>query len=394
MAVNTMGIQDAYALIAELHLQATGRKVLTPVNTVDFISVAQATLQNGYEPVLNAISQFIGRTLVAVRPYDRKFKGLENSAERWGGIIRKLSFADRDPISNPSFTLTEGGTVDQFSIRKPKVLETRYVGSDIWQGQYTITTRQLELAFSGPEEFARFMSGLMSHFANEREQWLEEMSRITLVNFMGALNVLGTGHVIHLLTEYNNALGLTGSDALTAQTVRQPANYPAFVRWMYARVNTLSRMMTERSELFQQPITGMPILRHTPVEDQRIYIDADLLSHMEAEVLADTYHNNYLSLAETEAVSYWQNIQSPNDISVQPVYTDSNGLVASFPTDVTLTDVVGVMFDRDAVGYNIYQDTLEASPYNAKGQYYNLFNNVRIQYQNDVTEKGILLVLD
>lgn len=390
MAVNTMGIQDAYALIAELHLQATGRKVLTPVSTVDFISVAQATLANGYEPVLNAISQVIGRTLVAVRPYDRKFKGLETSAERWGGIIRKLSFADKDPISNPSFTLTEGAAVDQFVVRKPVVLETRYVGSDIWQGQYTITTKQLELAFSGPEEFARFMSGLMTHFANEREQWLEEMSRITLANFMGALHILGTGHVIHLLTEYNTATGLT----LTATTVRQPANYPAFVRWMYARVNTLSRMMTERSQLFQQTITGYPILRHTPVADQRIFLDADLLSHMEAEVLADTYHDNYLSMAETEAVSYWQNIQSPNSISVTPVYIDSTGAVVTNAANQAVSNIVGVMFDRDAVGYNIYQDTLDASPYNAKGQYYNLFNNVRIQYQNDVTEKGILLVLD
>lgn len=390
MAVNTMGIQDAYALIAELHLQATGRKVLTPVSTVDFISVAQATLANGYEPVLNAISQVIGRTLVAVRPYDRKFKGLEVSADRWGGIIRKLSFADRDPISNPSFTLTEGAAVDQFVVRKPVVLETRYVGSDLWQGQYTITTKQLELAFSGPEEFARFMSGLMTHFANEREQWLEEMSRITLVNFMGALNILGTGHVIHLLTEYNTATGLT----LTATTVRQPANFPAFAKWCYARVNSLSRMMTERSQLFQQVITGYPILRHTPIEDQRIFLDADLMSHMEAEVLADTYHDNYLTLADTEAVSYWQNIQSPNSISVTPVYIDATGTVVTNAANQAVSDIVGVMFDRDAVGYNIYQDTLDASPYNRKGQYYNLFNNVRIQYQNDVCEKGILLVLD
>lgn len=390
MAVNTMGIQDAYALIAELHLQATGRKVLTPVSTVDFISVAQATLANGYEPVLNAISQVIGRTLVAVRPYDRKFKGLEVSADRWGGIIRKLSFADRDPISNPSFTLTEGAAVDQFVVRKPVVLETRYVGSDLWQGQYTITTKQLELAFSGPEEFARFMSGLMTHFANEREQWLEEMSRITLANFMGALHILGTGHVIHLLTEYNTATGLT----LTATTVRQPANFPAFAKWCYARVNTLSRMMTERSQLFQQVITGYPILRHTPVQDQRIFLDADLMSHMEAEVLADTFHDNYLTLADTEAVSYWQNIQSPNSISVTPVYVDSTGSVVTNAANQAVSNVVGVMFDRDAVGYNIYQDTLDASPYNAKGQYYNLFNNVRIQYQNDVTEKGILLLLD
>lgn len=390
MAVNTLGIQDAYALIAELHLQATGRKVLTPVSTVDFISVAQATLVNGYEPVLNAISQVIGRTLVAVRPYNRKFSGLEMSTERWGGITRKLSFADRDPISNPSFVLTEGAAVDQFVVRKPVVLETRYVGSDIWQGQYTITTKQLELAFSGPEEFARFMSGLMTHFSNEREQWLEEMARVLLANFMAALNILGTGHVIHLLTEYNAATGLS----LTSTTVRQPANFPAFARWCYARINMLSKMMEERSQLFQQVITGYPILRHTPVEDQRIFLDADLMAHMEAEVLADTYHDNYLSAAGTEAVAYWQNIQSPDEISITPVYIDATGTVVTNAANQAFDDIVGVMFDRDAVGYNIYQDTLDASPYNAKGQYYNLFNNVRIQYCNDVTEKGILLLLD
>ena len=115
---------------------------------------------------------------------------------------------------------------------------------------------------------------------------------------------------------------------------------------------------------------------------------------MEAEVLADTFHDNYLTLADTEAVSYWQNIQSPNSISVTPVYVDATGTVVTNAANQAVSNVVGVMFDRDAVGYNIYQDTLDASPYNRKGQYYNLFNNVRIQYQNDVTEKGILLVLD
>ena len=390
MAVNTMGIEDAYALIAELHLQATGRKVLTPVSLVDFISVAQSTLQNGYEPVLNAISQIVGRTLVAVRPYNRKFAGLEVSAERWGGITRKLSFADRDPISNPSFTLTDGASVDQFVVRKPVVLETRYVGSDLWLGQYTITTKQLELAFSGPQELANFMSGLMTHFSNEREQWLEEMARASVANFMGALNILGTGHVIHLLTEYNTATGLT----LTSTTVRQPSNFPAFARWCYARIEMLSKMMSERSQLFQQVITGYPILRHTPVEDQRIFLDADLMAHMDAEVLADTFHDNYLRRANTESVTYWQNISSPNEISVTPVYIDATGTVVSNAANQAFDDIVGVMFDRDAIGYNIYQDTLETSPYDAKGQYYNLFNHVRIQYQNDVTEKGILLLLD
>ena len=388
MSVNTMGIEQAYTLIATLHSMATGRTSITPTSESDFISVAQATLANGYEPVMNAISQVIGRTLIAVRPYERKFGGLEMSAERWGAIVRKISFIDTPALANPTFALVDGQPVDQFVVKKPQVLETRYVGSDIWQGQYTIFTRQLDVAFQSSSEFASFMSGLMMHFANEREQWLESMARATVANFIAAKNQLNNG-VIHLLTEYNTATGLT----LTAKTVRQPANFPAFVRWLYARVEELSKKMTERSELFQLQLTGKPIVRHTPVADQKIYILADYLAHMEAEVLSDTYHDNYLKLADVEAVGYWQAIDKPASLTVTPALIDASGAIDTGTSQV-MTAVLGVMFDRDAIGYNIYQDTLDSSPYNAKGQYYNLFNNVRIQYQNDLTEKGIVLLLD
>ena len=389
MAVNTMGIEQAYSLIASLHEMATGQKTVTPTDESSFISVAQATLVNGYDPVLNAISQVIGRTLIAVRPYRRKFGGLEMTAERWGAIIRKINFIDTDPIANPTFALVDGSPVDQYVVKKPQVLETRYVGSDIWQGQYTIFTRQLDVAFQSAAEFASFMSGLMMHFSNEREQWLENMSRAAVANFIAGKNIIGGDGVVHLLTEYNTATGLS----LTATTVRQPANFPAFVRWLYARVEELSKKMAERSVLFQQQITGKPIIRHTPVEDQKVYILADFMAHMQAEVLSDTYHDNYLRLADTEAVGYWQAIDTPDALTVTPVYIDKTGAVAT-GTSQAMTNVVGVMFDRDAIGYNIYQDTLDSSPYNAKGQYYNLFNNVRVQYQNDFTEKGIVLVLD
>ena len=151
--------------------------------------------------------------------------------------------------------------------------------------------------------------------------------------------------------------------------------------------------MTERSVLFQQAITGADIIRHTPVEDQRIYILADFLAHMEAEVLSDTYHDNYLKMADVEAVGFWQAIDTPDSLTVTPALIDASGAIDTGTSQV-MTDVIGVMFDRDAIGYNVAQDELVSSPYNAAGQYYNLFNHVRVQYQNDLTEKGIVLVLD
>ena len=93
-----MGIEQAYLLVKELHEQATGRKVLTAVDGSNFISVAQATLQAGTEPLLNAISTVLTKSLIAVRGYNSKFGGLEYSADRWGGITRKINFADTDQL--------------------------------------------------------------------------------------------------------------------------------------------------------------------------------------------------------------------------------------------------------------------------------------------------------
>lgn len=392
MSVNTMGIEQAYQLIAQLHSMATGQTSITPTDERDFISVAQATLVNGYDPVINAISQVIGRTIIAVRPYRRKFAGLEMTAERWGGIIRKINFADRNAGSEPTYALVDGQPVDQYVVRVPDVLETRYVGSDAWMAHYTIFTKQLDMAFRSGPEFAAWMSGLMMHASNEFEQYLENIARATLANFIAAKNIIAGDGVVHLLTEYNTATG--ASPAYTATTIRQPNVFPAFCRWCYARIGELSEKMTERSQMFQQVITGKPIMRHTPVADQKIYILSDILKHMEAEVLSTTYNDNYLSLADVEGVGFWQAIDTPDELSVQPVYIDATGAIVSNAANQAMTDVVGVMFDRDAIGYNVYDDTVVASPYNSFGQFYQLVHHARVQYQNDFTEKGVVLLLD
>ena len=391
MAVNNMTKEQCYSLIAALHNQATGNNTLAPTDLSSFISVAQATMAAGTETTLNAISQVVGKTLIAVRPYDEKFKGLQMSADEWGGIIRKINYADRGPETDNVYNTTDGVAVDPYVVRKPTILETRYVGSDVWQGSYTIFEQQLKTAFTSPDNFGSFMTGLMTHFMNERTQWFENLKRSMLSNAITAIDDAGlTGSQIHLLTEYNTATGLS----LTATTVMQPANFPGFMKWVYARISQLSRLMSERSELFQQKITGYDIYRHTPVQDQRIYVEASFLDQFDAMVIADTYHDNFLRYADVEGVSFWQAIDSPRDVSSKPVYVDNTGAVKVASANVAVSDVVGVMFDRDALGYNIYNESLNATSLNPKGLYYNLFSHSDVQLEFDITEKMIVLLLD
>ena len=58
--------------------------------------------------------------------------------------------------------------------------------------------------------------------------------------------------------------------------------------------------------------------------------------------------------------------------------------------DVTGT-IAGVMFDRDACGYNLYQNTVEPTPFNPRGEYYNLFAHTRARLYNDFSEKVVVL---
>lgn len=392
MSVNNLSNEQAYQIVADLHEQATGETTVTPTDLSSFISVAQSTLAAGYEPVLNAISQMVSKTIMAVRPYNRKFAGLEVTAEKWGGIIRKLSFADRDPVPSAQYALTDGQSIDQYTVRKAHVLETHYVGSDTWDECYTVYKNQLDTAFTSPTALGEFMTALTLHFSNEHEQHVEEFARAALTNFIAGKNYIDgseTGSVIHLLTEYNTATGLS----LTATTVRQPANFPSFIRWMYARINNISRMMTERSGLFQKVITGMPIFRHTPVRDQKVYLLADFMSEIEAEVKSITYNDSFLAMADNEAVGYWQAIDTPDAIQVTPVVIDSSAVVTTGSAQ-TMSKVIGIIFDRDAVALNVKEESIEMTPYNAYGKYWNMYRSNNVQYQNDFTEKAVVFVLD
>lgn len=389
MSVNAMNFEQAGTLLAAVNAQATGKSQLAKISNIgDFISLAQNTLKQGYDPVLSAISQVLERTIFSVRPYDRRFGGLERTEEQWGAITRKISYADKAlKKNNESWPYITSGTetqlddeksVDLYVIWKPDVLETRFYGSAVWEGQYTIFRRQLDVAFSSPQEFASFMAGLMTHFSNEREMWIENMTRTALLNLIAGKLALKTAGL-------DNGGVVDLGDIFNAAT---PEAYNDLIRQAYATIDKISRRMQSRSALYQQP-TGKDIFRHTPVEDQKIYISADLMADIKARTLSTTYNDNWLQLADHEEVDFWQAIENPMNIN-------ATGAYYNFATEQVATDdvtgiVAGVMFDRDACGYNLYQNTVEPTPYNPRGEYYNLFAKSRARLYNDFSEKVVVL---
>ena len=402
MSVNTMTFQQIATVLNSIVQQATGQASITPTNTGEFVSVANTALALGNDAVMNAITNVLSRTIFSIRPYSAKFAGLEKDLPRWGAYMRKLSIADSDwaddeaykyPVTydvnqNPADGL--GGTVDQWKIKKPNVLQTNFYGQSIYADHVTITEDQLETAFRSPEELGSFLSLIMTNLSNRLEMSRDAISRGLLANMIGALiDENDSNRVVHLLTEYN-ALTLLN---LTANSVYEPDNFPAFMKWVYSRIAQISDLMTENSLMFQTVINNKPILRHTPMQYQKIYMYSPARHQIDARVLADTYHDNYLRYTDVESVNYWQSIRTPDSISITPAYTGTNGAVVT-GDPVTQSGIFGLMFDEDALGYALLDRRMISTPVNANGLYRNIWVHCKQKVFMDNSEKAVVLLLD
>lgn len=392
MPVNTGSIVDASIILNSIHNQATGRTALVPTTTDEFVSQATTTLNMGYDVAYNALMNQIMRPIFAVRDYTEKFRTLYRTNEEFGAIRRKISFADKPAAKAAAWDptqLVDGGYIDPWVINKADILEMRFYGSATYSDSLTIMEDQIKTAFSGPEELGAFVSAQMTHQNNKYKQWREELARATVANFIGAKNDVDSASVIHLLTEYNALTGLT----LTATSVYQPGNVEPFFRWVRSRINTLARLMRERSGLFQVAVANKAVNRHTENADLKMFISAQALDIIDAMVNTVTYHDEPLAYADVEGVTFWQSIKAPEQISVTPSVVDATGAYAQGNAQV-ISNVFGVMFDRDAMAINQYQYRITNTPLNARGLYFNTFLNARAAYTNDLSEKGIVLLLD
>ena len=388
MSVNTMSFEDAAAILNNIRKQVTGETAASMLTVADFVSVAQSTLRAGYDPVMGAITMMVSRTIFSIRPYNRKFGGIKMDEEQWGAIVRKLSIADKDWDNDVHFNLVDGQAIDHYIVNKPNILQLNFYGANVYQKTVTIFKNQLDNAFSGPSEFGRFISMVTQNIMDMIEQCHESIARMTIGNFIGA-KVSQSNGVIHLLSEYNAETGLS----LTATTVYDPANFSDFCKWLFARVATLTSLMTERSQEFQINVTGKEINRHTPYADQKVYMYAPLINELKARVLSGAFHPEFIDYADVEAVNFWQSIQSPMTLNVTPVYMKPDG---SYDTAAAqnITNLVGVIFDRDALGYTVVDETALNTPMNARGLYYNSVYTFTDRWYNDQSEKGIVLLLD
>lgn len=369
--------------------QATGRKTITPTNTNEFVAVGELALKTGYDNVINAISQVLSRTIFSNRPYARKFRGLRVDNQKYGNHVRKLQMVDKPFEDDNRQPLTDGQSVDMYTVNKPDALQTNFYGQTVYEKSTTIFRDQLDVSFANPAEMGQFLTMQMTNANDLIEQAHEGLARNTIGNLIGGTLAIGNSYqVVHLLTEYNAVTG--GSYDETS--IMQPENFVAFTLWAYAKVATVSSMLTERCELYHQNITGKAVSRHTPEYLQKVFLFAPSQIQIEARVLADTYHDTFIRMAYNERVNFWQSITNPDEINLQVQYLQTDGSLKTAPAQQD--KIFGVIMDEEAAGYTVVNEWSAPTPFNAKGGYSNIFWHFTDRYWNDFTENCVVFLMD
>lgn len=386
----SIGNFNAVATLNAIISQATGKTDVSAVNN-NFMSVATTAIGIAPDALLNAISQVISRTIFSIRPYNRKFAGLFVDSMKWGNHVRKINIGDKDWEANVSYDLTDGQSIDADIVSKPDILQTNFYGQCVYSKHYTIFRDQLNIALQNEEEFERFYTMLVQNTMDMIEQCHENTARATIANLIGGKVKGDTTNVIHLVTEYNDVTGLE----LDSDTVKKPENFVPFYKWAFSRIKTISGFMTERSLQYHINVTGHNIMRHTPVQNQRLYLYTPEMNNVESSVFSSVFNEQYLKMMDYEGVNFWQSIKTPMGINVQARYMLPNGSITPDSTTGTATsNIFGILMDEEAAGITTYGARTATTPYNARGEYTNVWWHFNDRYWNDFTENAVVFLLD
>lgn len=383
----SLNVKQIATVLNNVVEQATGKSALTAISAGDFASVATTALLNGYDPIMGAISQMVGRTIISNRPYKGKFNELVADSQRYGWITRKIVPGVLAAETDGAFNLTDGQhNPDMFTVRKRPVKQFNYYGTDAYAYHETYYKDQINGAFNSLEGFRAFVSGMRQAFENDRELMLESLARATFTSYVAGVIKMGNApQNIDLLGEYNSEKGTS----LTAATVRAPENWANFVKFATAKIQTISTLMESRSGMYHSQVTGFDITRHTPVQDQRFYMPSSIEASIGTEVMPGLFNERWLEKIDYRTIDYFQSIVNPMSINVTATVLDDDGTTV-VAGSAQADDVFAVLMDRDACGVTLMDESIASAPYEVAGRYTNVWYHANKRYWMDFTENCVV----
>lgn len=380
-----MDVKQIYQIMNTVTSEILGESAVVNEDLSNIVDIGTAIFNaSAIDNYVKSLVNHIGKVIFVNRPYSGNVPSVLMDGWEYGSVLEKINAELPAATENESWELTDGTSYDPNVFYKPSVSAKFFNKRVTFEIPMSFTERQVKESFSNAEQLNGFLSMLYNAVDKSMTVKMDALVMRTINNMIGetlhadfaegTYNAGSGVKAVNLLYLYNQRYGtsLTAANAITE---------PEFIRFASYEMGVYMSRMSKISNLFN--IGGKD--RFTPSDMLHVVMLADFNKAADVYLQSDVFHDSFTELPNAEVVPYWQGSGTGynfSDISAIKITTASGATVDA-------SGILGVMFDRDALGVTNL-DRRVTTNYNPKAEFYNNWYKFDAGYFNDTNENFVV----
>lgn len=388
-----MEVTQIFNLVTTVSGEVLGKTDLVHEDLTGLVDLGDEVFnQNAVDNYVKSLVNHIGKVVFVNRPYSGKVPSVLMDSWEFGSVLEKISADVPDAEVNDTWNLQDGKEYKQDVFHKPTVTAKFFNSKVTFEVPISITERQVKESFSSAEQMNGFLSMIYSAVDKSMTIKIDALIMRTINNMIAETldadktafvpsthetvdySSASTVRCVNLLKLYNDKTGahLTAAAAITTPDF---IRFAAYIMGLYAdRLQTISTLFN---------VGGKE--RFTPKDILHTVLLSDFAAAAKTYLYADTYHNDNVLLPQAETVASWQ--ATGKNYAFEN--TSKIDVKSASGASVSIGGVLGVMFDRDALGVTNL-DKRVTTNYNAKAEFFNNYFKFDAGYFNDTNENFVV----
>ena len=371
-----MEIKQVYEFVNDAVDEVIGDAAVVNEDLSNVVDVGTAIFNaNAFDAYVRSLVNHIGKVIFVNRPYRGSAPSVLMDAWEYGSVVEKITSEMPQAVENESWDLVDGHSYDPHVFHKP-VAEAKFFNKmTTFEIEASITEMQVKQSFSSATQLNAFISMIFNEIEKAMTVRNDALIMRTINNMIvETAKGANANRAVNLLSRYNTQY----AETLTAA---QAILDPDFIRYAAYQIALYTDRLTRMSTLFNEG--GKQ--RFTPRDLQHIVMLSEFRAAADVFLQSGTFHDEYTKLVNAETVPFWQGsgtdyaFASTSKIMATP---------ASGGDAQTVNGVLGVIFDRDALGV-MNNNQRVTTQWNAKAEFTNYFYKKDARYFNDLNENFV-----
>lgn len=381
-----MEVKQVYEFVNTATSEVLGRENVLKEDLSNVVDVGTEIFNaNAVDNYVRSLVNHIGRVIFVNRAYRGNVPSVLMDGWEFGSVLEKIAGKLPEATENESFELQDQTSYDPNVFYSPKVTAKFFNKKVTFEIPCSFAEKRAMESFSNAIQLNAFVSMLFNDVEKSMTVKIDSLIARTINNMIaetvhddfGANSISGGSGVkaVNLLYLYNQ------SHAGATITAAKALETPEFIRFAAYTMNLYTKRLSRMSSLFN--VGGED--RFTPEDMLHFVTLADFNAAADVYLQSNVYHDEFTRLPKSETVPYWQGSGTSYAFAdISKVYVKS-----ASGDDVTVTGVLGVMFDRDALGVSNL-DRRVTTNYNPKGEFYTNWYKFDAGYFNDLNENCVV----